>query len=667
MVYLLDCNCISKNVLNAESIDGFLELKKEHKDKVIQRILDSANEIDEDRVPIDTDNIVRKDWDTKLEPGPDLLMPLLPYQKEGLAWMVHQEIETSNRGGILADEMGMGKTIQAIALMLTNRPSNISPEIRALWDKVPSDHGVLQQGKKFSKAGTLIVLPTIAIRQWQQEILKYTRENSLRAMIYHGSDRDSNSTTDLLKYDVVITSYKILEIEYRKATAGTKVKCRICSKNFYPEKLRIHRKYFCGINAVRTAAQSKTFKKLQRPGETIDDDEDDDDEDEDEVTKQKKLIKKKMEEKANQPAKKKAKNDSKKEAADDDDNDDEIAKQKKMIKNVKKGATKKTAGGGSSSKKATKGKGKGKVESISDDEDDDDYEDVDEDEIDGGDDDSDLILPQNKSTGKSKPPAKKPAASKKSDSGKKKSSPSSSKKSKGKADAKDDDEDEWEDEKDDDENDSYMLEVERDIAAAIRDHEKKGKKKSICHEVSWFRVILDEAHMIKDRSTSTARSVFNLVSLFKFCLTGTPLQNRVSELYSLVRFLRIDPHAYYFCKAKGGCSCKSLHYRFTKGRCDECTHTAMVHYCHFNKNILNPIKRSGSIGEGKKAYKLLQTNILDEILLRRTKTSRADDIQLPPRIVTVRQEKLDANEEDYYEALYTQVSLLSFLFISSHP
>jgi DNA repair protein RAD16 len=80
----------------------------------------------------------------------------------------------------------------------------------------------------------------------------------------------------------------------------------------------------------------------------------------------------------------------------------------------------------------------------------------------------------------------------------------------------------------------------------------------------------------------------------------------------------------------------------------------MVHYCHFNKNILNPIKRSGSIGEGKKAYMKLQQQILDEILLRRTKTSRADDIKLPPRIVTVRQEKLDANEEDYYEALYTQ-------------
>ena len=45
---------------------------------------------------------------------------------------------------------------------------------------------------------------------------------------------------------------------------------------------------------------------------------------------------------------------------------------------------------------------------------------------------------------------------------------------------------------------------------------------------------------------------------------------------------------------------------------------------------------------------------MDEILLRRTKTTRAEDIQLPPRVVTVRSEKLDVKEEDFYSALYTQ-------------
>lgn len=49
-----------------------------------------------------------------MEPGPELLMPLLPYQKEFLAWAVKQE-QSAVRGGVLADEMGMGKTIQVCA------------------------------------------------------------------------------------------------------------------------------------------------------------------------------------------------------------------------------------------------------------------------------------------------------------------------------------------------------------------------------------------------------------------------------------------------------------------------------------------------------------------------------------------------------------------------
>ena len=51
------------------------------------------------------DELVRVDWNTPKEPCSDLLMPLLPYQKEGLGWMVHQE-NSESRGGILADEMG---------------------------------------------------------------------------------------------------------------------------------------------------------------------------------------------------------------------------------------------------------------------------------------------------------------------------------------------------------------------------------------------------------------------------------------------------------------------------------------------------------------------------------------------------------------------------------
>lgn len=62
-----------------------------------------------------------------------------------------------------------------------------------------------------------------------------------------------------------------------------------------------------------------------------------------------------------------------------------------------------------------------------------------------------------------------------------------------------------------------------------------------------YRVVLDEAHNIKERSTNAAKAAFALKATYKWCLSGTPLQNRVGELYSLVRFLGADPFRYILC------------------------------------------------------------------------------------------------------------------------
>ena len=86
------------------------------------------------------------------------------------------------------------------------------------------------------------------------------------------------------------------------------------------------------------------------------------------------------------------------------------------------------------------------------------------------------------------------------------------------------------------------------------DKDGTSLRDSILHRVRWTRVILDEAHKIKARTNNTAKSIYALRAKYRWCLTGTPLQNRIGELFSLVRFLRVHPYSYYFCKSKG-CQC----------------------------------------------------------------------------------------------------------------
>ena len=87
-----------------------MELSKPDQELLRNRLVKSSTEEDEDAKPLDPDSLVRKVWTERKEPSEDLLMPLLPYQKEGLGWMSSQE-HSDVHGGILADEMGMGERV----------------------------------------------------------------------------------------------------------------------------------------------------------------------------------------------------------------------------------------------------------------------------------------------------------------------------------------------------------------------------------------------------------------------------------------------------------------------------------------------------------------------------------------------------------------------------
>ena len=285
--YHLHCVVIRADSL--EAIDGSAELSAEHRTALQTRLEESRGEVDEEAVPVDPDAIVRTEWSTEANPPPELLMPLLPYQREGLAWLLHQERESAMAGGILADEMGMGKTIQAIALLLANRRNPADEKLASAWAAADRRHGV--EASK-PRGGTLVVVPVVAMGQWQAEISRFTAPNSLSVKVFHGAGR-ADDPRALAEADVVLTSYKTLEAAYRKQSAGAKVECSVCGRKFYAEKLRVHRTYFCGEGARRTEAQARQQRKGRDRGShtTREDLSDDSDADADEVDRQKRLIK----------------------------------------------------------------------------------------------------------------------------------------------------------------------------------------------------------------------------------------------------------------------------------------------------------------------------------------------------------------------------------------
>ena len=92
-------------------------------------------------VPIDpNDPGFLKERTLPRHPPPEALTrPLLPYHEEGLGWMLKQELDEDCGGGILADEMGMGKTIQTISTIVAAKELAAAADGEAgLWPAGPT-------------------------------------------------------------------------------------------------------------------------------------------------------------------------------------------------------------------------------------------------------------------------------------------------------------------------------------------------------------------------------------------------------------------------------------------------------------------------------------------------------------------------------------------------
>lgn len=130
----------------------------------------------------------------------------------------------------------------------------------------------------------------------------------------------------------------------------------------------------------------------------------------------------------------------------------------------------------------------------------------------------------------------------------------------------------------------------------------------------WNVILLDEAHTIKNKDTKISKAAMQLNGEFRLLLTGTPIQNHLSEIWNLFEF------------ANPG---------------------LLGTFPHFFQKFILPIEKSGDKQRQEQLKKILQP-----FLLRRTKTEVLDE--LPPKTEIVQKVELSSEEMALYEHLRQQ-------------
>lgn len=138
--------------------------------------------------------------------------------------------------------------------------------------------------------------------------------------------------------------------------------------------------------------------------------------------------------------------------------------------------------------------------------------------------------------------------------------------------------------------------------------------------LDYFRVILDEAHFIKNRQSKTAKACYEISAQHRWVLTGTPVVNRLEDLFSLVRFLRVEPWA---------------------------------NFSFWKTFITVPFESKDFI----RALDVVQT-VLEPLVLRRTKDMKTPDgqalVPLPPRVLEIEELQLSKQEREVYDYIFTR-------------
>ncbi|KAJ1340193.1 hypothetical protein BSLG_005186 [Batrachochytrium salamandrivorans] len=134
--------------------------------------------------------------------------------------------------------------------------------------------------------------------------------------------------------------------------------------------------------------------------------------------------------------------------------------------------------------------------------------------------------------------------------------------------------------------------------------------------IEWHRVVLDEAHYIKERTTKAAKAACGLSAVNRWTVTGTPIVNRLDDIYSLIHFLRVEP----WCQ-----------------------------FSFWNSFVTVPFDKRDS-----SALEIVQT-ILEPLIIRRMKNMRNKDgdliVKLLPKTIDITYLDFPSDELEIYTSL----------------
>lgn len=82
-----------------------------------------------------------------------------------------------------------------------------------------------------------------------------------------------------------------------------------------------------------------------------------------------------------------------------------------------------------------------------------------------------------------------------------------------------------------------VLRVEKPDIVVATYESYRAEEKRLKHAGNWQYLVLDEGHKVKNHKSAVSASLQNISAQHRLLLTGTPLQNNLAELWSLLRWL----------------------------------------------------------------------------------------------------------------------------------